>query len=718
MNGLQYLMQGAPRPAGQPQQAGPRPAPAQNDPRMAAAMDVVKNDVPEPLQNLVSENEFAQKAMELLQSAGGQAAMGQPPATPPTVKQRVDQQAMEGVAGLLQRLAPGMQQRGQQVQQAQARKMIGGGMPTMGAPNMARMAMGGIVGYQAGGGVEEQPMMGPPEPNLYQRMGQGLKNYGTNAQESMDILRAAKAGIGVPYGERSAVMKQVRDEIAAQKQNRDPNFIQRMGQKLMNAGLNVEESKSILKKFYNTFGKTYEEMSNGMVMGGGVKRFQAGMEVELDEDLIASLLAQQPEATGYTGPSAEERRAALVDEDAARAQLREARRAEQRTRQELAERGLSGPEINRYLSSRLDAVEPGGIGELKQPQFDTRSPQTGPFPARLIDDTSVGTAEGGRGAPQTNVARTLESITNLQVPSADISSLPRSPLRSSVETAMQQRISADPEQARIAEEDRQRALAQTAYSMSPEMKAEYDRRKAALDEYYTAQLDPKRQRSQKLNALLKGLATPGGIARSGIAALEGTTAVDDARLEARRKQAEEQFGIAKEMGGIERESRAKAFEAARTSGQSAFERASAAVNQAAQSLTQLATSDETRAQGMAVQNYTRQMDALKSQLNVFLQQEKLAEDDKRTAAKLVSDIRRAQSAKDDTILDIQNSMIVYSPEQRTAAERLIQQAQAEKAMLQEDINSLAFKLGLPVNIPAASGASTGSTDLPAGFVPD
>ena len=116
MNGLQYLMQGAPRPAGQPQQAGLRPAPAQNDPRMAAAMDVVKNDVPEPLQNLVSENEFAQKAMELLQSAGGQAAMGQPPATPPTVKQRVDQQAMEGVAGLLQRLAPGMQQRGQQVQ--------------------------------------------------------------------------------------------------------------------------------------------------------------------------------------------------------------------------------------------------------------------------------------------------------------------------------------------------------------------------------------------------------------------------------------------------------------------------------------------------------------------------------------------------------------------------------------------------------------------------
>jgi hypothetical protein len=361
---------------------------------MAAAMNVVENDVPEPLKEFVDKNDFAQKAIALLQSAGGQAAMDQTPAKPPTIKQRVDQQAMEGVAGLLQRLAPGMQQRGRQVQSQQARQMLGGGMPTMGAPNMARMAMGGIVGYQAGGGVEEQPIMGPPEPNLYQRMGQGLKNYGANAQESMGILKAVKAGIGVPYEERSAVMKQVRDEIAAQNQNRDPNFIERMGQKLMNAGLNVEESKAILKKFYDTFGKTYEEMSNGMAKGGGVKRFQAGMEVELDEDLIASLLAQQPKATGYTGPSSAERRAGLADEDAARAQLREAKRAEQRTRQKLAERGLSVPKINQYLST-LDAVEPGGIGELRQPQFDTRSPQTGPFPARLIDDASVGMPKVG-----------------------------------------------------------------------------------------------------------------------------------------------------------------------------------------------------------------------------------------------------------------------------------------------------------------------------------
>lgn len=659
----------------------------QNDPRMAAAMDVVKNDVPEPLQNLVSENEFAQKAMALLQSAGGQAAMNQPPTTPPTVKQRVDQQAMEGVAGLLQRLAPGMQQRGRQVQQAQARKMIGGGMPSMGAPNMQRMADGGIVGYAEGG----QPMMGPPEPNLYQRMGQGLKNYGTNAQESMDILRAAKAGIGVPYENRSAAIKQVRDEIEAEKQNRDPNFIQRMGQKLMNAGLNVEESKSILKKFYDTFGKTYEEMSNGMADGGEVKGYAGpdGSDVEADipQDVLDEIerLRRISELTAQMETAPRQRSALSRDggelspEQAASNQaLREQARAVRSPNEEVVREGIFSP----------------------------------------ISDASVGTAEGGRGAPQTNVATTLESILGLQVPSADISSLPRSPLRDPLETTALRNVARDAEAERLAEENRQRDLAQAAYQMSPEMKAEYDRRKAALDEYYTGQLDPERQRSQKLNALLAGLATPGGIARSGIAALKGTTAVDDARLEARRKQAEEQFGIAKEMGDIERESRAKAFEAARTSGQSAFERASAAVNQASQSLSQLATSDETRAQAAAVQDYTRQMDALKSQLNVYLQQEKIATDDKKTAARLVSDLRKAQSAKDDTILEIQNSMIVYGPEEKAAAQELIRQAQAEKARLQEDINTLAVKLDLPIRLPAASGAGGGSAALPAGFVPD
>jgi hypothetical protein len=58
--------------------------------------------------------------------------MDQTPAKPPTIKQRVDQQAaMEVLQGYWQSLAPGMQQRGQQATaRQQARQMIGGGIPT------------------------------------------------------------------------------------------------------------------------------------------------------------------------------------------------------------------------------------------------------------------------------------------------------------------------------------------------------------------------------------------------------------------------------------------------------------------------------------------------------------------------------------------------------------------------------------------------------------
>jgi hypothetical protein len=230
-----------------------------------------------------------QEATKMVEAAARERDMAQQMPMPADVVGQME-------TSLAKRLAPGVQQQGQRSMQMQNRAAMG--LPGQAAPNLARMANGGIVGYQDGGDV-----MGPPEPNLYQRMGQGLKNYGANAQESMDILRAVKAGVGVPYEERSAAMKQVRDEIAAQKQNRDPNFIERMGQKLMNAGLNVEESKSILKKFYNTFGKTYEEMSNGMAMGG-IVGYKKGGGIDIDALLDSLMMAESggnPRAVSNAG---------------------------------------------------------------------------------------------------------------------------------------------------------------------------------------------------------------------------------------------------------------------------------------------------------------------------------------------------------------------------------------------------------------------------------
>jgi hypothetical protein len=151
MDGLASLMQQVPQ--GQPQQAPQAPMPGMN-PRLDNAVEVVNNDV-ENL-NLDPRTEYAlkvQEASDLLSSAERDLAMKQPQPTPPEVvdqrKQQVQQRIQQGVAGLLQQLMPGMQQRGMQMAAMQAPR----GLPTQAAPNMARMMDGGIVGYQEGGEV-------------------------------------------------------------------------------------------------------------------------------------------------------------------------------------------------------------------------------------------------------------------------------------------------------------------------------------------------------------------------------------------------------------------------------------------------------------------------------------------------------------------------------------------------------------------------------------
>ena len=231
-----------------------------------------------------------QEATKMVEAAARERDMAQPMPAPANVVGQME-------TNLAKRLAPGVQQQGRRSMQMRNRAAIG--LPGQAAPNLARMAMGGIVGYQEGGDV----MVGPPEPNMLQRMGQGLKNMGGNMAESSGILREAKAGIGVPYEKRAAVMQQVREEVAAESQNRDPNFVERMGQKLMDMGLNVEESKAILKKVYDDMGKTYEEKAKGMAMGG-VVGYQEGGAVDIDALLDSLMMAESggnPRAVSEVG---------------------------------------------------------------------------------------------------------------------------------------------------------------------------------------------------------------------------------------------------------------------------------------------------------------------------------------------------------------------------------------------------------------------------------
>jgi len=126
-----------------------QPAPQMNNPRLAAAMDVVTSDAEE---NILDPRTLAmlkyKDAIQAMQAADQMMAAAQPQPMPPTVAERTRLAAEQGIAGLAARLSPGVQQRGAQI----AAQQGAGGLPQLAAPNMARMAGGGIVAFAQGGG--------------------------------------------------------------------------------------------------------------------------------------------------------------------------------------------------------------------------------------------------------------------------------------------------------------------------------------------------------------------------------------------------------------------------------------------------------------------------------------------------------------------------------------------------------------------------------------
>jgi len=125
-----------------------QPAPQMNNPRLAAAMDVVTSDAEEQILDPRTLAMLKYKdALQAMQAADQMMASAQPAPTPPTVAERTKLAAEQGIAGLAQRLSPGVQQRGGQMAAQQAQQaMQGGGLPQLSAPNMAGMAGGGIIG--------------------------------------------------------------------------------------------------------------------------------------------------------------------------------------------------------------------------------------------------------------------------------------------------------------------------------------------------------------------------------------------------------------------------------------------------------------------------------------------------------------------------------------------------------------------------------------------
>ena len=678
-------MQGA-APQG-PQQStpqGPQPrqgmsmAP-QNNPSMSAAMDLATDELDalglDPRTKAMLKT---QEAYDLMQSAQRELAMAQQQPMPPTIEGQRTQQTMQGIGALMQQLSPGIQQQGQQMAMAQRRPPMQGqrppmqgqrppmpqqGMAGMPARNMQGMARGGVIGYAGPDGSQVQSQA--PQRPIAGQQSAAVPDQATLIAQFLAAYGALQADLKVAKPQEKDLFRQrVQDLI-----NTTPPSV-------VNAA----------------FGQ-------GMARGGIVG--------------FAGPDGSQVESKGQMGSGRGELNRARREASAEAMRNSPEWKRQQRIKEIRYETGVDmAGAIAQYEAELAAGAPPNVQVERTQPagtqfQTDTRSPQLRAFPQRpssLIDDSSVGIATGGAGSPQSNIDATLSGIAALEVPKTNIGDLARSPLRDPIENAALKNIKLDA--SALSEDARgiEQGLASKAYAMSPEMKAAYARQQQERDAYYTAQLDPKRLKDQKINALLAGLAAPGGIARGGIEALQGVTGVGDTAAELGRKQSEERFGSAKEREGINREGRIKGFEAGSRKAQSVYERTSATVNQASQSLSQLATSDETRGQAAAVQEYTRQMDGLKLQLNVFLQKEKISQDDRRNLQRIVADMRNAQSDIDNTITKLRSDMIlVTDPEEGAAVTALIQAANVQRGLIQQEIDATLTSLGIDVAVAPSGG---------------
>ncbi len=207
--------------AQQMQMANQRRGPMSVSPQQQMALSLVDNDV-ENLgldDKLVAGMKLAE-ANELLQSANQVLA----PTEAPVISQLMAS-VPQDAAMVASQLQSGP---------------MGGGMAGMPAPNMNRMADGGIVGYAKGNLV-----VGPPEQDrsllqkVRQGVGQGMMDMGSNMQESDQIIRSKIPFIKQMLDKGPAITPQERAELKAEVEQ-NPGLIGMFGKQLERLGIYVK----------------------------------------------------------------------------------------------------------------------------------------------------------------------------------------------------------------------------------------------------------------------------------------------------------------------------------------------------------------------------------------------------------------------------------------------------------------------------------------------
>jgi hypothetical protein len=180
-----------------------------------------------------------QEATKMVEAAARERDMSQQMPMPADVVGQME-------TSLAKRLAPGVQQQGQRSMQMQNRAAMG--IPGQPAPNMQRMADGGIVGYADGGMPKAGAQSKGPIPQM-------------SPEENAQVLKYLEGLKKFDYYDKN------------------PDKVSPEGRQALEA-----ERRAFEAQFPNSFRQKVNEMmygpSKGMAMGGTVKGYAGGGEIK------------------------------------------------------------------------------------------------------------------------------------------------------------------------------------------------------------------------------------------------------------------------------------------------------------------------------------------------------------------------------------------------------------------------------------------------------
>lgn len=456
------------------------------------------------LQQLAKQKADAAKAI--------QASMQTNPAT---VKDQLEQQALESNRQEIASMMPGIQMQGQRMAQAQAGQgrqappammAAGGGLIQLPSPNMARMAGGGIVAFQEGGDVGAV--------QEYIRLREKLRDPNLSPEARQTIQRILED------------MKRMSDD--------ESRFIR-----------DVETSSGFDPA------KEYEESMNEMYGGGIVGYAPGGYVPNQLSDVEREIRARLQQDLGRQ-PRVKEIRDAVANE-----RLR--RELEDKSSQWWAERNRS--KMASEVSATPDRMSDAEIMDM----YAQERPQQSERDANIARQSLQREYEEGAG----NASTVMGQQSNIDRILSEMGLLANSESRPTTSSEMSELTDLLKERTQIILDpgyaERQRAARQTAakeaYAVPEELKQLYSDRQTELE---SLKRSPEDIRRRELAALLGGIASSPYIARSGTQAYRGMEQVREQARQENIATAQKSFDMAKELVDLDRDASVKAFDAGLT----------------------------------------------------------------------------------------------------------------------------------------------------------